>query len=92
MEEEKDRRRKREANANRSVVDSLGLRATDAELIKKRLTFLSRRTIWSERNPVASVFSVRKRDSKGNRQNNSREYKTNGECGAETQRQKETAG
>ena len=69
-------------------MDSLGLRATDAELIKKRLTFLSRTTIWSERNPMASVLSVRKRDGKGNRQNNSREYKTNGECGAGTQRLK----
>lgn len=72
MEEERDRRRKREANANRSVVDSLRLRATDTELIKNRLTFLNRRTIWSERNPMALVFSVKKKDS-GNRQNNSRE-------------------
>lgn len=46
-------------------MDSLRLRATDAELIKNRLTFLSRRTIWSKRNPMALVFSVRKRDSKG---------------------------
>lgn len=89
-EEERDRRRQREANANRSVVDSLGLRATDAELIKNRLTFLSRRTIWSERNPMALVFSVSKKDSQGNRQNNNREEKTNGECGAEAQRQKES--
>ncbi len=71
-------------------MDSLGLRATDAELIKNRLTFLSRRTIWNKRNPMALVFSARKKDSKGNRQNNNREKKTNGECGAETQRQKET--
>ena len=38
---------------------------------------------------MALVFSVRKKDSKGNRQNNNREKKTNGETG-EKQRQKET--
>lgn len=73
----RDRRRQKEPNANRSVVDSLRLRATDAELIKNRLTFLSRSTIWSERNPVALIFSVRKKDGKSNRQNNNREKKTN---------------
>lgn len=71
-------------------MDSLRLRATDAELIKNRLTFLNRRTIWSKRNPMALVFSLRKKDSKGNRQNNNREKKTNGETGAEAQRQRET--
>lgn len=81
-ERKRDRRRQREANANRSVVDSLRLRATDAELIKNRLTSLSRRTIWSRRNPVALIFSARKKDGKRNRQNNKREKKTNGECGA----------
>lgn len=87
MEEERDRRRQREANANRSVVDSLRQRATDAELIKNRLTFLNRRTIWNKRNPMALVFSLRKKDSKGNRQNNNREKKINEETGAEAQRQ-----
>lgn len=70
-------------------MDSLRLRATDAELIKNRLTFLSRRTIWRERNSIALVFSVRKKDSKDNSQNNNREKKTNGECAADTQRPKE---
>lgn len=67
---------KREANANRSVVDCLGLRATDAELIKNRLTSLSRRTIWSKRNPVALFFfSVRNKNHEGNRQNNRKKDK-----------------
>lgn len=63
-------------------MDCLRLRAKDTELIKNRLIFLSR-TIWSERNPTALVFSVRK-------QNKNRETETNGTRGAETQRQKKT--
>jgi len=47
-EEGRDRRRLREANANRSVVESLRLRATDAELIKNRRSSLSRGTILGE--------------------------------------------
>ena len=66
-------------------MDSPRLRATDAELIKNRLTFLSGRTIWSERNPMALVLSVREKDRKGKGQNNNREKKTNGECGAKAE-------
>lgn len=68
---EGDSRNQREENANRSGVDCLGLRATDAELIKNRRTFLSRKTIWSKRSPVALCYSVMK-NSKGKRQNNNR--------------------
>lgn len=39
---------------------------------------------------MALLFSLRKKDSKGSGQNNNREQKTNGECGGETQRQRET--
>lgn len=63
-----ERIRQREANANRSVVDSLRLRATDAELIKDRLLFLNGGQCGARENPMALVFSVRKMDCKGNRQ------------------------
>lgn len=69
-------------------MDCLRLRATDAELIKNRLTLLSRRTMRSERNPTALLFCARKKNSKGNRQNNDREKENKLSIRTQTQRQK----
>lgn len=69
-EEERDRRRQIEANANRSVVESLRLRGTDAKLIKNTQISMSRGTIRSERYPMALVFSVRQQESQGKKRHN----------------------
>ena len=59
-------------------MESLRLRAADAELIKNRLTSLSRGTMWSGKNPVAMGFVCDRGMVKGNRQNKNREEKRDG--------------
>lgn len=64
-------------------MERLRLRTADAELIKNRLTFQSRKT--SARSPIGLLLSAR-------RENNNREKETNGACGAKPQQQKKHRG
>lgn len=51
-------------------MDSLRLRSTDAELIKNRLTSLSRRTIWSQRKLVVLLLLLEREEAQERREEN----------------------